>query len=180
MDLLLKYRDRLEALYASDEPDDAKRAGKRRLFAELKAEYAALKTSWGGFAGYDRYFAQELTNAHLASVGAYNILVPAFDALLVREGGDFPRFYAEVRRLARLPKERARGGTARPRGYPVIPVERAAGYHRSLRSGASLQRRIHKRQDCQGERDGSVLAQELSEGRACRHRLQPVQVAGAS
>ena len=104
VDLLLKYRDRLEALYASDAPDDAKRAGKRRLFAELKAEYAALKTSWGGFAGYDRYFAQELTNAHLASVGAYNILVPAFDALLVREGGDFPRFYAEVRRLARLPK----------------------------------------------------------------------------
>jgi predicted aminopeptidase len=104
VDLLLKYRERLEALYASDEPDDAKRAGKRRLFAELKAEYAALKASWGGFAGYDRYFAQELTNAHLASVGAYNILVPAFDALLVREGGDFPRFYAEVRRLARLPK----------------------------------------------------------------------------
>jgi len=26
------------------------------------------------------------------------------DPLLVREGGDFPRFYAEVRRLARLPQ----------------------------------------------------------------------------
>jgi predicted aminopeptidase len=104
VDLLLKYRERLEALYASAEPDEAKRAGKRRLFAELKSEYAALKASWGGFAGYDRYFAQDLTNAHLASVGAYNILVPAFDALLVREGGDFPRFYAEVRRLARLPQ----------------------------------------------------------------------------
>jgi predicted aminopeptidase len=104
VDLLLRYRDRLEALYASAAPDDAKRAGKRRLFAELKAEYEVLKASWGGFAGYDRYFAQELTNAHLASIGAYNILVPAFDALLAREGGDFPRFYAEVRRLARLPK----------------------------------------------------------------------------
>ncbi|MGB2815819.1 MAG: aminopeptidase [Burkholderiaceae bacterium] len=102
VDLLLKYRDRLDALYRSGEPDDAKRAGKRRLFAELRAEYAALRASWGGFTGYDRYFAQELTNAHLASVGAYNTLVPAFDALLDREGGDFPRFYAEVRRLARL------------------------------------------------------------------------------
>jgi len=104
VDLLLKYRDRLEALYASAEPEDAKRAAKRRLFGELKAEYTLLKVSWGGFAGYDRYFAQELTNAHLASVGAYNMLVPAFDALLVREGGDFPRFYAEVRRLSRLPQ----------------------------------------------------------------------------
>ncbi len=76
----------------------------RRLFGELKAEYTLLKAAWGGFAGYDRYFAQELTNAHLASVGAYNMLVPAFDALLVREGGDLQRFYAEVRRLSRLPQ----------------------------------------------------------------------------
>ena len=84
---------------------DAKRAGKRRLFAELQAEYRVLKVSWGGFAGYDRFFAQELTNAHLASIGAYNVLVPAFDALLIRVDGDFPRFYEEVRRLARLPKD---------------------------------------------------------------------------
>jgi predicted aminopeptidase len=75
-----------------------------RNVKKMVPEYAVLKASWGGFAGYDRYFAQELTNAHLASIGAYNILVPAFDALLAREGGDFPRFYAEVRRLARLPK----------------------------------------------------------------------------
>jgi predicted aminopeptidase len=105
VDLLLKYRDRLEALYASDRSDDAKRAEKRRLFAEMKAEYARLKTAWGGFAGYDRFFAQDVTNAHLASVGAYNALVPAFDALLAQSGGDLPRFYAEVRRLAALPKD---------------------------------------------------------------------------
>lgn len=105
LDLLLRYRDSLEALYRSGEPDDAKRAGKRRLFGELRAEYSAMRAAWGGFAGYDRYFAQELTNAHLASIGAYNVLVPAFDALLDREGGDFPRFYAEVRRLAGLSRE---------------------------------------------------------------------------
>ncbi|MDQ3445244.1 MAG: aminopeptidase, partial [Pseudomonadota bacterium] len=62
--------------------------------------------SWGGFAGYDRFFAQDLTNAHLASIGAYNDLVPAFDALLVQVNGDFPRFYEEVKRLAALPRER--------------------------------------------------------------------------
>lgn len=105
VELLLKYRDRLDALYESGEPDDAKRAGKHRLFAELKAEYGELKRGWRGFAGYDRFFAQDLTNAHLASFGAYNALVPAFDALLDREGGDFARFYAEVRRLSRLSKD---------------------------------------------------------------------------
>jgi predicted aminopeptidase len=105
VDLLLMYRDRLDGLYKSSEPDDAKRAGKRRLFAELRDAYGRLKASWGGFAGYDRFFAGGLTNAHLASVGAYNILVPSFDALLANCGGDLPRFYAEVRRLARLPKD---------------------------------------------------------------------------
>ncbi len=105
VDMLLAYRRKLEALYASDVSDDAKRAGKRALFAEMKAEYAALKASWGGFAGYDRFFAQDLTNAHLASIGAYNELVPAFDALLARDGGDFRRFYEDVRKLARQPKD---------------------------------------------------------------------------
>lgn len=105
VDLLLKYRDKLDQLYKSAAPDDARRAGKRRLFAELKAEYGELRTSWDGYAGYDRYFAQELTNAHLAAIGAYNALVPAFDALLGREGGDLPRFYAEVRRLSRLARD---------------------------------------------------------------------------
>jgi len=42
----------------------------------------------------------------LASIGAYNDLVPAFDALLAQVSGDFPRFYEEVKRLAALPRER--------------------------------------------------------------------------
>lgn len=103
--LLLRYRARLEALYQSGESDEAKRAGKRAALAELKSEYAQLRAAWGGFAGYDRFFAQDLNNAHLAAIGAYNELVPAFDALLERFGGDFGRFYGEVGRLARLPKD---------------------------------------------------------------------------
>ncbi|HET9403791.1 MAG TPA: aminopeptidase, partial [Burkholderiales bacterium] len=59
----------------------------------------------GGFAGYDRWFAQKPNNALLASVGIYSRLVPAFEALLEREGRDLPRFYAAVRELAILPKE---------------------------------------------------------------------------
>ncbi len=104
LDLLLKYRNLLQENYSSDVPDDVKRARKRQLFAELKQEYARLKESWGGFAGYDRYFAQDLTNAHLAAVGAYNDLVPAFDALLAQSNGNMPAFYSEVKRIAALPK----------------------------------------------------------------------------
>jgi predicted aminopeptidase len=38
-------------------------------------------------------------------MAAYNDEVPAFEALLAREGGDFPRFFAEVRKLAALDTE---------------------------------------------------------------------------
>lgn len=105
IDLLLKYRDRLEALYSSGATDEVKRAEKRVLFAGLRTDYGQLKASWGGFAGYDRFFAEDLTNAHVAAFGAYNNLVPAFDTLLVHCGGDLPCLYQEVRRLARLNKD---------------------------------------------------------------------------
>ena len=106
LNLLLQYRGLLFETYRGQESDDIKRQRKRQLFAMLKDDYARLRTGWGGFAGYDRFFAQDLTNAHLGSIGAYNDLVPAFDALLAQTGGDFPRFYDEVRQLAAMPKER--------------------------------------------------------------------------
>jgi len=106
--LLKRHRAKLEALYASPVPDEAKRAGKQAIFAGLRHDYEALKRSWGGFAGYDRFFAQPLTNAHLASIATYTDLVPAFRALLEREAGDLPAFYAAARRIGDLPKEERR------------------------------------------------------------------------
>jgi len=106
IDLLLRYRALLQQNYTSDASAEAKRARKRELFAALQTDYAALKQSWGGYSGYDRFFASELTNAHLAAIGAYNERVPAFDALLARQGGDFPQFYGAVKQLAALPKDK--------------------------------------------------------------------------
>jgi predicted aminopeptidase len=100
--LLRRHKAALEAVYAQSISDDDKRAGKRAVFDALQAEYQALRVAWGGFAGYDRWFAQPLTNAHLAAVGAYNDLLPAFRILLERSGGDLPRFYEAVRELAAL------------------------------------------------------------------------------
>jgi len=101
--LVLDYRARLEAFYREPLPEDAKRAGKARLLARMEADYRALKAErWGGWGGYDRWFERGVNNAQLASVATYEELVPAFRALLAREGGDMGRFYAEVRRLAGL------------------------------------------------------------------------------
>lgn len=100
--LIERTRTRLGAVYSQPLEPTAMRAAKAAEFERLRDEYAQLKQHWGGFRGYDRWFSQALGNAHLASVATYTQRVPAFDALFLREGGDFDRVYAEARRLAKL------------------------------------------------------------------------------
>lgn len=102
--LSLAYRKQLAELYAGSGTVEEKRAGKARLLAAMRADYESLKAGWGGFAGYDRIFADGVNNAFLASVATYTEHVPAFTALLEREDRDFARFYAAVRDLAKLDK----------------------------------------------------------------------------
>lgn len=102
--LMLEYRDRAERLYRQPLAIEVKRAAKRALFEDLRRDYERVKASWGGFAGYDRLFEGGIGNAHLASIATYEQLVPAFRALLTREGGDMAKFYAAVQSLAQLDK----------------------------------------------------------------------------
>ncbi len=101
--MLLQTRDKLVTLYKSALDDEGKRQGKARIFDELRQEYAALKIEWGGYTGYDRWFDQPLTNAHLAAVATYQQWVPAFTALLAQSNGDWEQFYAAARRIGDLP-----------------------------------------------------------------------------
>ena len=106
--LTQKYRELLLALYKSEAPDDQKRATKATLMAEMRAEHVKLKAErWSGFAGYDGWFSRA-NNASFGVLAAYSELVPAFERLFERQGRDFNRFYAEVRRLAALPKDQRR------------------------------------------------------------------------
>jgi len=100
--LLRRHKAALEAVYAAGGEAQTQREAKAAVFASLRQEYQALKARWGGHAGYDRWFAQPLGNAHLASVSTYHERVPAFRRLLQGAGGDLPKFFADVRALARL------------------------------------------------------------------------------
>ena len=97
--LLLRHRKALKDLYASDAADAEKRNAKAALFGSLKDEYQVMKAGWGGYAGYDRWFAEPLSNAHLASVATYHDFVPGFRALLQQEKS-MTAFYAAVKRMA--------------------------------------------------------------------------------
>ena len=122
--LIETYRGRLGALYKTRLAREAMRARKAALFEEMRRDYAKLKESWGGFRGYDRWFAQEPNNALLASVGIYTQRVPAFQALLEREGGDLERFYASVKALARMSKPERTAALER-----LTPITASASAH---------------------------------------------------
>lgn len=102
--LIERTQKTLDALYASDATVADKRTGKAAAFAQMRADYDALKREWGGYPAYDNWFAQGPNNASLAAVGLYTRKVPEFTALLAAEGGDLPRFYARVQELAQTPK----------------------------------------------------------------------------
>jgi predicted aminopeptidase len=111
------YRDKLQALYASQASDADKRRDKAALMAALRADYAALKAATSGplagFAGYDGWF-ERANNASFGVMAAYNEFVPGFERLFEREGRDFTRFYAAVERLAALPKAERHATLAAP------------------------------------------------------------------
>src|SRR5574337_507459 len=104
-DLTGRCRRALAEVYASALSDDDKRRAKHDRLTRLRADYAALKAGpWGGYSGYDAWFAG-VNNATLGVLGTYTDLAGAFERLFEREGGDFDRFYAEAERIARLPKD---------------------------------------------------------------------------
>jgi len=100
--LMIETRDRLRALYASGLPPPLMRERKRERFEELRAAYVALKASWGAHAPFEAWFAEDINNAHLASIATYFTCVPGFERELKAVGGDLPAFYRRVRELARL------------------------------------------------------------------------------
>ncbi len=98
--LVARTRARLAEVYASTTSTPDKLAAKARILEGMQAEYRDLRASWGGFAGYDAWFARPQNNASLASVALYAAHVPRFHALLHACQVDMGRFFGAVRALA--------------------------------------------------------------------------------
>jgi predicted aminopeptidase len=115
--LALAIRQRLAAVYAAPGTPLAQRtAQKNAVMQDFRDQYAQLKASWGGFAGYDPWVANA-NNATFGAQAAYDELVPGFEALYEREQRDWNRFYDAVKQLAAMPRDerrRALGATTTP------------------------------------------------------------------
>jgi predicted aminopeptidase len=103
--IALEARDDLEALFASDLDDAAKRAAKA---ARLDALTDALlaRASEAGVDARGWWQDQPLNNARLASWSAYESYVPAFRQLFIDCDEDFDCLYRRAGELAELPGER--------------------------------------------------------------------------
>jgi predicted aminopeptidase len=105
--LVLSARNDLIQIYKQTISEKEKLASKKAAFKKLRKQYLQLKQSWGGYTGYDAWFAKDLNNAKLLSVATYQDYVPAFRALLRELNNDLPAFYKEVTKIGKLPlKER--------------------------------------------------------------------------
>ncbi len=101
--LIVIQQNRLRELYGRSIAPEVMRAAKCEAFEELQAEYASLRSAWGGANEYDDWFAQPLNNAQLASVVAYSRWLPNFRAFLRTQG--LGALYMEMAVLEALPPE---------------------------------------------------------------------------
>jgi predicted aminopeptidase len=115
--LVMDTRQELKKLYGEEDDKTAprpplssemaaqERENKARITAQLRERYEALKKSWGGYAGYDGWFKRSLNNAQLNTISVYYDLVPGFQVLLERSGGDLEVFFNKVREMKKLGKD---------------------------------------------------------------------------
>ena len=103
---------RLDEVYARKIDPAAMRVAKGEAFAQFRRDYAALKATWGGFAGYDPIVGTAPGNALLTSITTYSKYVPGFERMLEAQGGDLKKFYAAVKVLAARPEQERCGALA--------------------------------------------------------------------
>ena len=109
----MRYRDKLDGVYGGSASDADKRERKAELMAgdarrlrahDARATGAASTVTTAG--------SSTPTTPRSACWLPTPNWSPAFERLFEREGRDFTRFYAEVKRLAALPKEQRRATLA--------------------------------------------------------------------
>ena len=104
--LVSGVRRKLSDLYQSASNKQTIAEQKSAIFAELRNDYQGLKATWNSYNGYDRWFAQDLNNAHFALHATYENGTAAFECLLQENGRDFEAFYEAATEISNWTPER--------------------------------------------------------------------------
>ena len=113
--LTMATRQQLDKIYKISDADINKSAMKKEAMKDFQSAYAALKTQWGGFAGYDAWVAKA-NNASFGALAAYDELVPQFEALYAKQTGSsqerWNKFYGACKAMVPLPRAERRAALA--------------------------------------------------------------------
>ncbi|RWC11602.1 MAG: aminopeptidase [Mesorhizobium sp.] len=102
--LISKTRNELKQVYGSPRSPAQMAAAKAATIDRLRMRYRQMRDKrWAGYWGYDAWFDSPINNAKLAATAVYGEEVPAFLRLFDLCSGNYPRFYASVRRIGALP-----------------------------------------------------------------------------
>lgn len=105
IDLILATRVELARAY--QDPDADKALEKTKIIASMKYRYQQMKAKWPKNnqtegAEFAAWMGQDLNNAHLAAIGAYQSQVGGFSGML--EGKSLEEFFVSVEALSELDK----------------------------------------------------------------------------
>ncbi|WNL48271.1 aminopeptidase [Dyella sp. BiH032] len=104
--LVLGLRDRLREAYARGGDAAALEQAKQAEIAAFRERYREWRdANWPDDHRYDAWVAAPINNARLLPFGLYDQWKPAFAAIFRQAEGQWQLFYADVRRLARQPKD---------------------------------------------------------------------------
>jgi len=106
VNLILKYKEKLEMTYNSEMFIDEKRANKKSLLNQLAEEYENQYETGGNTGRYVTWLSSGLNNAKLASVITYQDYVSGFLTIFNHEHGNYQKFYESVEKLSKCDKYR--------------------------------------------------------------------------
>jgi predicted aminopeptidase len=106
VNLVLKYREKLESVYNSDGTIEEKRTAKRLLLDRLAEEYAELNQAVENGGRYSEWLSSGLNNAKLITVITYQDYVSGFLALFHHVDENYQNFYELVLKLSNCDKVR--------------------------------------------------------------------------
>ena len=104
LELIESVRKELTGTYASDHGDADKRRHKAEVFARARDAHTSIASRYEISGGFTRWFADDLNNAKIGSVAAYNSEVPAFINMIEAHDFDFAAFFRYVDKLGALDK----------------------------------------------------------------------------
>ena len=104
IDLIRGARGELQVLYMEALSAEEMRWRKVAVFDQLQADYSQMRRA-GDANDWGDWFANNLNNAKLASIGAYHDRVEYFEQLFERANRNFEVFYRLVEQLGDSPRE---------------------------------------------------------------------------